>query len=78
MPADPQKERPPEQVTIPGQCATPEELSDVDVSQIDDLLRLTPTERLIRHEQTGELVEKLQEAGRRLYGFDPQAPGETD
>lgn len=47
--------------------------SDVDVSQIDALLALTPTERLLRHEQALELVHELRKAGRQLYGFDPRA-----
>jgi hypothetical protein len=37
----------------------------IDVSQIEYLLTLTPTERLERHEQA---------AGKRYYGFDPRHP----
>jgi hypothetical protein len=49
------------------------ELADVDVSQIDALRALTPTERLLRHEGALELVEELRRAGREFYGFDPRA-----
>jgi hypothetical protein len=47
--------------------------ADVDVSQIEDLLSLTPTEQLVRHQHALELVNELRKAGRRLYGFDPRA-----
>jgi hypothetical protein len=47
--------------------------ADVDVSQLKELLALTPTERLLRHEQALELVNELRKAGRRWYGFDPRA-----
>ena len=50
-----------------------EPASDADESQIAELLTLTPTERLIRHEQALELVLELRKAGTRLYGFDPRA-----
>ncbi len=45
---------------------------DVDVSLIDYLLTLTPTERLLRHEQALIFVEELRKAGREYYGFDPR------
>lgn len=45
---------------------------DADEGQILDLLRLTPTERLIRHQQALELIEELRKAGRTLYGVDPR------
>lgn len=46
---------------------------DVDVSQIDELLSLTVTERLLRHERALILMDELRKAGRKLYGFDPRA-----
>ncbi len=46
---------------------------DVDVSLIDYLLTLTPTERLLCHEQALIFVEELRQAGREYYGFDPRA-----
>jgi hypothetical protein len=45
---------------------------DVDVSLIDYLLTLTPTERLLRHEQALVFVEEFRKAGREYYGFDPR------
>jgi hypothetical protein len=50
---------------------------DADAGQILELLRLTPTERLIRHQQALELVEELRRAGQKLYGFDPRDYIET-
>jgi hypothetical protein len=46
---------------------------DVDVSQIEELLTLTPAQRLMRLEQALLLMEELRNAGRRYYGFDPRA-----
>jgi hypothetical protein len=64
----------PSTTQITGPVPAPgEDASDVDVSQIDALLALTPTERLLRHEQALELVRELRKAGRQLYGFDPRA-----
>ncbi|HVP10104.1 MAG TPA: hypothetical protein VMV94_02840 [Phycisphaerae bacterium] len=50
----------------------------IDVSQIEYLLTLTPTERLQRHEQALGLVRAMREAGRRYYGFDPRHPGTAE
>lgn len=46
----------------------------IDVSQIEYLLTLTPTERLLRHDQALELVRALRQAGIDYYGFDPRPP----
>lgn len=46
---------------------------DVDVSQIEELLTLTPAERLLRLEQVLLLMEELRNAGKRYYGFNPRA-----
>src|SRR5947209_9567010 len=51
----------------------PRSASDADPSQIDELLALTPAERLLRHESALELAEELRKAGSQLYGFDPRA-----
>lgn len=51
---------------------------DVDESQILELLALTPTERLLRHEQALELVDELRKAGKQFYGFDPRAVVEAE
>ena len=51
--------------------------ADVDMELIDELLALTPTERLMRHERLLESIRLLREAGIKLYGFDPRVP-ETD
>lgn len=46
----------------------------IDVSQIEYLLTLTPTQRLERHAQALETVRAVREAGKRYYGFDPRYP----
>lgn len=46
----------------------------LDVSQLDHLLSLTPTERIRRHERALALVQALRQAGIRYYGFDPRSP----
>ena len=50
----------------------------IDVSQLDYLLTLTPTERLIRHDQALELVRAMRQAGINYYGFDPRPPEMPD
>jgi hypothetical protein len=52
---------------------TPEEWVEVDVEQLRDLQKLTPEERLRRHEHARRLVIALRKAGTRHYGFDPSA-----
>lgn len=70
--------------TSPPETWTPiteKELAEVDIEQIRDLLKLTPEQRLKRHEGARQLVIKLREAGKAYYGFDPaivaQAPTRT-
>lgn len=46
----------------------------IDVSQIEHLLTLTPTERFRRHAQALALVQEMRAAGKRHYGFDPRHP----
>ena len=46
----------------------------IDVSQLEYLLTLTPTERILRHQQALELVRAMRQAGREHYGFDPRDP----
>ena len=46
----------------------------VDLSLIDELLALTPTERILRHERFWESIRLLREAGVKHYGFDPRVP----
>ena len=46
----------------------------IDMSQIEYLLTLTPTERLERHEQALALVQAMREAGKQYYGYDPRHP----
>jgi hypothetical protein len=43
----------------------------IDVGQLDFLLTLTPTERLLRHEDALALVRAARQAGIAHYGFDP-------
>jgi len=50
---------------------------EVDMELIDELLSLTPAQRILRHERLVESMRKLREAGIKLYGFDPRVP-ETD
>jgi hypothetical protein len=47
--------------------------TDIDVSQLDYLLSLTPAERVRRHDQALELVLALRQAGIKYYGFDPRS-----
>ena len=47
---------------------------EVDVSLIDMMLDLTPTQRIIRLERTLESVQALRKAGIQSYGFDPRIP----
>ena len=49
-----------------------------DLELIDELLSLTPTERVLRHERLLESMQLLREAGIRLYGFDPRVPEEDE
>ena len=51
---------------------------DVDMELIDELLSLTPTERVIRHERVLESMRLMREAGIKLYGFDPRVPEEDE
>ena len=44
----------------------------IDMSQIEFLRTLTPTDRLHRHTQALELVRAMRAAGKRYYGFDPR------
>ncbi len=46
----------------------------IDVSQLEYILTLTPTERLKRHDAALALVLAAREAGIRHYGFDPRSP----
>jgi hypothetical protein len=43
---------------------------------IDELLALSPTERVMRHERLLAEMRLLREAGVKLYGFDPRVPEE--
>lgn len=43
----------------------------IDVHQLEDNLRLSPTQRLERHDRALELVRALRQAGIDHYGFDP-------
>ncbi|HSI35349.1 MAG: hypothetical protein ACAI43_26050 [Phycisphaerae bacterium] len=52
--------------------------ADVDMSLIDELLALSPTERVLRHERLLESARLLREAGVRHYGFDPRVPETHD
>ncbi len=51
---------------------------EVDVDLLDYLQSLTPEERVRRNDDAAELVRALREAGKRHYGFDPQAPQDAD
>ena len=46
----------------------------IDMSQLECLLALAPSERLERHEQARQLVLALRQAGTKLYGYDPRHP----
>jgi hypothetical protein len=46
----------------------------IDVSQLDYLLTLTPTDRILRHDRALDLVRAVRQAGIRHYGFDPGDP----
>lgn len=50
---------------------TEKELAEVDMSILHELQKLTPEQRLIRHEGARILVEQLRALGRKYYGFDP-------
>ncbi len=43
----------------------------IDVCQLEYLLTLSPTERLMRHDAALAMVLAAREAGIRYYGFDP-------
>jgi hypothetical protein len=51
---------------------------EVDLELLDELLSLTPTQRVRRHERLLESMQLLREAGIRLYGFDPRVPEEDE
>ncbi|MFH1419722.1 MAG: hypothetical protein ABII12_15730 [Planctomycetota bacterium] len=46
----------------------------IDMSQIEVLRTLTPTERLNRHAQALAVVRAMRAAGEGYYGFDPRHP----
>jgi hypothetical protein len=46
----------------------------IDISQLEFLLTLTPTERWMRHDAALALVLAAREAGIQYYGFDPRHP----
>jgi hypothetical protein len=50
---------------------------EVDTELMEELLSLTPAQRIMRHERLLESVRELRKAGIKLYGFDPRIP-ETD
>ena len=50
----------------------------IDLSQLEYLLSLTPSERLVRHEQALDLVRAVRKAGIQFYGFDPRSAGSPD
>jgi hypothetical protein len=50
---------------------------DVDVDQLEYLQTLTPLQRVLLHEGARELVVRLREAGRRLYGDADSRPAEA-
>lgn len=52
----------------------PAPIAEVDLAQLEDLLALTPTQRIARHEQALVLVRALRQAGINYYGFDPRPP----
>ena len=49
----------------------------IDVSQLEYLLTLTPTQRVERHQQALVLVRAMRQAGVDHYGFDPRYPEAT-
>ena len=49
------------------------EVYGIDLSLLRENLRLTPTERLQRHEQALELAEAFRKAGEKRYGPFPPA-----
>ncbi|HWL94351.1 MAG TPA: hypothetical protein VNT79_12540 [Phycisphaerae bacterium] len=46
----------------------------IDVSMLEWSLSLTPSERLMRHQQALELVRAARAAGTQFYGYDPRYP----
>ncbi len=53
-------------------------IAEVDIAQLEDLLALTPAQRIARHEQALALVRALRQAGIDYYGFDPRPPEAVD
>lgn len=45
-----------------------EEMNDIDLDHIRLNLNLTPTERLVRHQQALDLMRELQKARKQIYG----------
>lgn len=56
----------------------PTSVAGVDVSRLEELLALTPAQRVARHEQALALVRALRQAGIDYYGFDPRPPQAVD
>jgi hypothetical protein len=52
--------------------------SGVDLTLIDHMLSLTPTERIEALEQTLELERALREASIKLYGYDARTAVEAE
>lgn len=44
--------------------------SGIDISLLEERLRLTPTERVERHQRALEFAEEMSRAGRRTHGSD--------
>ncbi len=53
-------------------------IAGVDIAQLEDLLALTPAQRIARHEQALPLVRALRQVGINYYGFDPRPPEAVD
>lgn len=51
-----------------------DESGDVDLSQVEYCLSLTPAERIEQNHQARLFAECLREAGRRYYGFPSSNP----
>ena len=63
---------------VPGSAEQQAAAYGIDLSQLNDLLSLTPYERMKRHEQALDLVSAVRKAGIRLYGFDPRSADSLD
>jgi hypothetical protein len=74
MPQNSDSDESPIRETLPSETAAE---ADIDISLLEDSLRLSPWQRLMENERALALVRMLEHAGLRKYGTSKPNPRET-